>query len=768
MSERNHLWSQRNAPPRQSLRERAVARLWEALTPAPVKRLLESVLTQLAEPGWTLLGAGIAGIEDDPIQRRDALVASYYYWQRDPLYGRAVRLTRNYTFGRGIAWRANDEEVRQVLEEFWGSADNKLFTRAQGQWELCERMILAGELFPILFVNRYSGKVKASLSEPNEVTAVISDPENSRRALYYQREWRKRLFDWTSKSWSGTSQTTDFYPDWEACLPGHRQAQSGDDDPWAVWAASQSAVRPEHATVGDEHTAVYMAQFKVNSHSQRGLPAFYSGITWVKGYKGFMEDRATLTLAAATFAFKQKIKGGAAAVSRLVSQWGSHILGRYGGGRGRERREGAQTIIENEASNLEQLNFDTRAGNAYQDGRMLRQQVAAATDITEPDLTGDPSVGNLASMTAMNGPQLKGFESWQQLFKDIYLDLFNFVIRMAVKYGDLTLVDEHGQERDLTVEVDFPPLVVADLPMLVGAISSLISAQSIAQREYISPRRLASYALQAFGETDVETALDELEFETIADVVDSVEDFTAAVEVLREALAESDWSERKHPRAKSGQFKGKGGGGGGGSKKKSNSKSRDGNKNGGKRDEEGKQDFSSATAKEADEWAGSQKGINPDVTEAEDVALGEYKGEAFYDVNSDLREYGYSDVYDAQIEAIDSAFEKTKLDTPTTVHRGVGYEMLDDFGGDDLSGSTIIDDAYVSTSLRRGVASAHADGGIVEIRVPAGAQAIFMDRWKVTGWDSESELLLPRGSKFRVISDDTDPDNRKMVWELIL
>lgn len=546
MSERNLAWLQRNAPSHASLRGRITARLWEALTPAPVKRLLESVLTQLAEPGWTLLGAGIAGIEDDPIQRQDALVASYYYWQRDPLYGRAVRLTRNYTFGRGIAWRANDEEVRQVLEEFWGSADNKLFTRAQGQWELCERMLLAGELFPILFVNRYSGEVKASLSEPNEVTAVISDPENSRKALYYRREWCKRPFSWTSKAWSGTSQITDFYPDWEACLYPGRQAQLSDearvrrtDDPWAAWAASQGNVRPEHATVGDEHTAVYMAQFKVNSHSQRGLPAFYSGITWVKGYKGFMEDRATLTLAAATFAFKQKIKGGAAAVARLVSQWGSHILGRYGGGRGRERREGAQTIIENEASNLEQLNFDTRAGNAYQDGRMLRQQVAAATDITEPDLTGDPSVGNLASVTAMNGPQLKGFESWQQLFKNIYLDLFNFVIRMAVEYGDLTLVDEHGQERDLTVEVDFPPLVVADLPVLIGAIASLINAQSIAQREYISPRRLASYALQAFGETDVETALDELEFESVADVIDSVEDFTAAVEVLREALADA-------------------------------------------------------------------------------------------------------------------------------------------------------------------------------------------------------------------------------------
>jgi len=298
-----------------------------------------------------------------------------------------------------------------------------------------------------------------------------------------------------------------------------------------------STVNINRANDNSVKTAVYMAQLRSNRYGLRALPSFYAAIVWASTYKGFMEDRATLTLAAATFAFKQKIKGGKAAVARMVSQLGAATLGRYGGTRGRERYEGAQTMVENESANFEQLNFDTRASNGYTDGRMLRQQVAASTDITEPDLTGDPSVGNLASMTAMNGPQLKGFESWQQLFSDFYTAVFDFVIRQAIKYDAL---DPTG--KDLTVEVDFPPVVGRDLSELITAISTLIGAQSLAGREFVSAKRLAAYILTAFGETDIETALKELDLEARGPGVDFVEpgaladNVADAVEVLKEAL----------------------------------------------------------------------------------------------------------------------------------------------------------------------------------------------------------------------------------------
>lgn len=115
---------------------------------------------------------------------------------------------------------------------------------------------------------------------------------------------------------------------------------------------------------------------------------------------------------------------------------------------------------------------------------------------------------------------------------------------------------------------------------------------------------------------------------------------------------------------------------------------------------------------------------------------------------------------------MDSALAKTKLEEPIIVHRGTGIEVFED--EDDLTNAVISDSAFVSTSMNRSVASAHADGAMIEVRVPAGARALFMDRWKVTGFDTESEILLPRGAKFRVISDNMDLDDREMVWELML
>lgn len=469
------------------------------------------------DAGWVALTPvlGLERPEDDAALRDDAVRASYYYARRDPLYSRAIQLIRSYTFGRGIAWRARDERTAAVLRAFWDDPDNALVARSQGQWELCERLLIVGEVFPALFVNAQTGAVKVSLVESREVQQVITSPDDVRNVVGYQRRWTSGQFDFTTGSYAVGEQRTAYYPDWR-----ERQFASSLDD---------------------EGTRVCLAQVRVNSHGLRGLPPFYAAIPWVKAYKGFQEDRATLTLALATWAFKAKIKGGQKQVARLAGQLGRATLGRYGSASNpeRERAEGAQTLIENDALTVDQIRTDSGASNAYQDGRMLRQQIAAATGITEPDLTGDPSIGNLASLTAMNGPQVKGFEAWQQLWADFYRDLFMFVLEQATQAGRLP------PDADRSFEIDFPPIVTEDLPTLINAIAQLIQAQSLAGREFVPPQRLAARIIGALGETDVDQALSELEDAPTTNPAATVEPralpdtqaeaLARAVEALREA-----------------------------------------------------------------------------------------------------------------------------------------------------------------------------------------------------------------------------------------
>jgi hypothetical protein len=489
------------------IREAVNRKIWESMVPRDVQKLVEAIGAgmQLVEPGWATLAGANEEHEIDPALREEAIKASYYYWQLDPLMGNAVRLIKDYTFGRGITWDAQDPETEKALNRFWDDRDNGILNKAEGQWQLSERLQLAGEVFEIFFVNRLTGAVKMRVVEPEEITQIITDPDDKSKVLYYERKWARRTFSWDSKQWAGSELVTDYIPSW--------------DNPDA-----------SHATVGDQYTYVCMHHVKINSHGTRGVSLYLRVIAWVKAYKGFMEDRATITLAAATFAFKQKIVGSAAAVARMASKWlGVNPTQRYGGTGGKERTDAAQTLIENNNVSLEQMQFDTRASESYMDGRILRQQVAAGTGITEQNLTGDPSVSNLASATQMEGPMQKMFESWQQLWRDEIVDIFRFVVDQAEKAGFIQ------PPEDPWTGVSFPPIVTKDLQVVIGAIASLVSAQTAAGKQYVPDRRLAKYALEAFGEQDINAALAELEDEQPAPQIPPPEGMVEVNEDLSEA-----------------------------------------------------------------------------------------------------------------------------------------------------------------------------------------------------------------------------------------
>ena len=457
--------------------------IWARLTPPDMRKVIEAIGAgmQMTEPGWVQMYGGGEDYEVDPALREEAIKASYYYWQLDPLMSRAVQLIRDYTFGRGITWRAPDPEAKKAMNRFWDDVDNDILNRAAGQWELAERIQLAGEVFFIFFVNKLNGAVKVRVVEPHEITQIITSGQDRRRVLYYERQWTEQIYDWTSHTWKPGTLRKDYIPHW-----------SNPDE--------------SRSTVGDEQTYICMHHVKVNSHGLRGVPLYMRVIAWIKAYKGFMEDRATMTLAAATFAFKQKIKGSAAAVARMAAKWttlSGDASRRYGTG-GQERSPGAQTFVENESSTLDQMQFNTNSANAYLDGRMLRQQVSAGTGISEQNLTGDPSVANLASATQMDGPQQKMFESWQQLWHDEFVQIFAFVVDMAVRHKFIQ------PPKDKWSEVDFPPILVKDLPTVIMAVAQLISAQSMAGIRYVPDQRLARYILDAFGEQDIDAALTEL------------------------------------------------------------------------------------------------------------------------------------------------------------------------------------------------------------------------------------------------------------------
>jgi hypothetical protein len=163
----------------------------------------------------------------------------------------------------------------------------------------------------------------------------------------------------------------------------------------------------------------------------------------------------------------------------------------------------------------------------------------------------------------------------------------------------------------------------------------------------------------------------------------------------------------------------------------------------------------------ATKWLMSEESINPGLSEDEN------ESDAHVDINNDLREAGYSE--DARADLIEGAIEKASLPNSVIAYRGADWDTFAEYDYD-LTGSIIEDGAFVSTSLIKNVAKSHADGVLIEIKVPQGAKAINAERWGVGGWSKgEAELLLQKDARFKILSDSysDDIDERHLVAELL-
>lgn len=133
----------------------------------------------------------------------------------------------------------------------------------------------------------------------------------------------------------------------------------------------------------------------------------------------------------------------------------------------------------------------------------------------------------------------------------------------------------------------------------------------------------------------------------------------------------------------------------------------------------------------------------------ESARLESYVGAGYEDLNYALRETG-GDLaqltrYETDtIAALDGAIERSVVKNDIQVYRGLSFEP------ECSVGDVLVDDAFVSTSMRREVAESFGgDGWLMTVELPSGERALYT----MTG---EDEFLLPRGTRFLVRSIDRE------------
>jgi len=428
-------------------------------------------------------------------------------WLKSPLIKRGVGVQTLYVFGQGVNVYGRVPAVNAVVQKFLDDAKNQAeLTSQQASMQKEMELQLFSNLFFVFFVNRSSGRVRVRTIQPDEVEEIICNPEDGKEPWFYRRTWQEQKLDMDSGG-IATTQRTAYYPDWRY-TPRVKPVRIGPHE-----------VRWE--------TPVYHVKVNALSDMRFGVSEVYAAIDWAKAYKEFLEDWVTIVRAYSRFAWQVTTKGGkagiAAAKGKLATTYGSSPTAA-------ETNPPPVTgaaFIAGEGTQLSPIRT-AGATTSAEDGRRLLLMVAATTGLPE-SFFGDVSVGTLATAKSLDRPTELQMRARQMLWADVLKGIIGFVIVWAVRAPSgplhalgsvveeddgtplVTLRDpETGQALDLTVDVDYPPILEHDVQARVGAIVDAATLQGHPPAGTMDDRTLARLLLTALGEDDVDDLLDRL------------------------------------------------------------------------------------------------------------------------------------------------------------------------------------------------------------------------------------------------------------------
>jgi len=373
-------------------------------------------------------------------------------WQRNPLAKRAVNVTRQFAVGRGHSVKYLNKEVQAILEEFRRNPENNVKGYDK---TFIQDLQLDGELF-IRFASAADGRTVIWPLKPWRVIGINTDPEFFRRVNFY----RYQLIDDT---------VTTLDP--QGGKPGEGAGQI-------------------------EIPADEIIHVAINNHSYelRGRSDLFAALTWLKGHKNWLEERARQNKWRGAVVWWVKVLANAPGIiARKVAQY-------------RRPPKSGSVWVTSQNEEISALNNPVAAGDAAEDGRQLRLMVANAVDLPEYML-GDGENANLATASAQELPALWKFTDVQEIgIEQIWTPIYRRVIENAINAGMLAeelqmqddlgdgIEDINGNQRTVKAieafEVQYYNLQASDPKDLAEALGISVSNEFISEegaRTVIAP-----------------------------------------------------------------------------------------------------------------------------------------------------------------------------------------------------------------------------------------------------------------------------------------
>jgi hypothetical protein len=302
-------------------------------------------------------------------------------------------------------------------------------------------------------VSKQDGLVTLRRIATDEITEIITEPEDTSTVLAYKR---------TYITPAGESKTI-YYPDWQAVSKAWDTP--GAPDPLAAAKLPQGTIRADQVNLQTDVLMLQVAHKRKGTN--RGWPLMTAGTPWIREHKRFRENRASVAEALAMYVQKIKVKAGSRGVEAIRAKLASSLAA-VGSTDAYDRNPPAapgSTFVENEASTLEKLPMGTAAGDARVDGEALLMMAGLAGGVY-PHWLGAGESFRLATATAMEMPTLRNFKRYQNFWAAQFRKMVTIVLQAQEKYGGKTF-----ENKKATVSTD--RLLAVDLKVIADAADAL-------------------------------------------------------------------------------------------------------------------------------------------------------------------------------------------------------------------------------------------------------------------------------------------------------
>lgn len=412
----------------------------------------------------------------------------------NPLIKRGLSLRKAYIWGQGVDITVRDQsdkgqDVNAVVQAFLEDKANKAtFSGSQAREEMEQAAYTDGELAAALFTDPLDGTVQLRWVPVEEITDVITDPQDQVTHWYYRREYTERF---VSGGQTVQLLRTVYYP----ALGYEPQVKpstiNGAEVLWNAPVRMVAVNRPTRAV--------------------RGIPDAFAAIPWARSYKEFLEQWAVLMKSLARFAWQTKTRGdrAKAVAAKTAAAPTTDVL------RGGNPSGAGATAVTDPNTSLEAIP-KTGATIDSDSGRPLAAMTAAALDVPVTMLLGDPGVtGARAVADTLDEPTQLTMSLRRDLWGEFMLDVLQHVIDWAIRApkgglkGKVTragdrVVAELPENDDRSIDITWPDFDSTPIDVLTAAI---VAADGTMKMPPLVTLRLLLTALKV---DNIDEVLDEM------------------------------------------------------------------------------------------------------------------------------------------------------------------------------------------------------------------------------------------------------------------